>query len=159
MPDDWVTPETIQSFTPIQKSESLKPGAQSISLDANGDLAILGGTDGTAGVYSISQSRITHELEVGSGAVTDVLWVGSRAVIATSNGVVKIFDKGSEVSCFSGHAGRVTALAIHPSGEILASVGIDRSYILYDLTCYVQAIQISTNSGGENDTTMYSKTS
>ncbi len=147
VPNDWATPETIQSFAQIKKSEALYPVTQSFALDTDGDLALLGGANGRAGVYSISQNKVVHELEVGTGAVTDALWAGDRAIFATSAGAVKIFEKGSETSSFSGHAGPVTALALHPSGDLLASVGIDKSYIFYDLTSSTQALQIATNSG------------
>ena len=120
-------------------------GARAVSVDANGDLALIGGSDGTTGVFSLSQNKLVQELPVGS-SVTDALWAGSKAIVSTSSGVVKIFEKGVELSSFSGHAGAVTALALHPSGDILASVGVDKSYIFYDLTSSVQILQIYTDS-------------
>lgn len=101
-----------------------------------------------AGVFSISQQKMLHEhFEAASvGGVTESLWAGSLAVFATSSGVVKVFDNGSEVSNFHKHAGKVTALAVHPSKQILASVGVDKSYVLYDLTTSAPAMQIFTNS-------------
>lgn len=113
----------------------------------SGDLALIGGADGTAGVYSTSQKKLGHELKIGSDAVTCAVWAGNRAAFATSSGLVKIFENGTEVSSFSGHAGEVTALAVHPRGDILASVGVDKSYILYDLATSSQAIRVRTDSG------------
>lgn len=112
----------------------------------SGHLALIGGADGTAGVYSTVQKELGHQLKIGPDAVTNAIWAGSRAAFGTSSGLVKIFEDGAEVSSFSGHAGEVTALAIHPSGEILASVSVDKSYILYDLTASAQAIQVRTDS-------------
>ena len=148
LPDDWVDSETIQTFKVVSTSAHVCPGAKSLSLDASGDLALIGGATGVAGVFSISQNKILHELfEVGSvGGVTDSLWAGSLAVFATSAGLVKIFENGSEVASYHKHAGKVTALAIHPSEQILASVGVDKSYVLYDLTTSAPAMQIFTNS-------------
>ena len=40
----------------------------------------------------------------------------------------------------------MTALALHPSGDILASVGVDKNYTFYDLASSVQVLQISTDS-------------
>ena len=117
-----------------------------VSVHANGDLALLGGSDGVAGVFSISQNKLDQELPVGS-PVTDTLWAGSKAIVGTSSGTVKVFENDVEVSSFSGHAGAVTALALHPSGDILASVGVDKSYIFYDLTSFVQVLQMYTDSG------------
>lgn len=146
VPEDWATPDVIANFTPTQKSKPLYTGARTISVDASGDLALLGGNDGIAGVFSISQNKLIQELPVGN-PVTDTLWAGSKAIVGTSSGAVKAFENGVEVSSFSGHAGAVTALALHPSGDILASVGVDKSYIFYDLTSSVQALRIITDSG------------
>lgn len=123
-------------------------GARSLSLDKSGDLALVGGNIGIAGVYSLSQKQMVRELfEIETvGSVTDAVWAGDWAVFATSKGFVKIFDNASEVSSHNGHAGEVTALAVHPSNEILASVGVDKSYIIYDLATFTQAIQIYTDS-------------
>ncbi|KAI4135961.1 MAG: hypothetical protein LQ347_000193 [Umbilicaria vellea] len=146
VPDDWATAETIQTYVPVKRSEPLYSGSRSLSLDTSGDLALVGGADGVAGVFSISQNTVVHALKGGKGAITDTLWAGSRAVIATSAGVVKAFENGSETLNFSSHAGEVTALAVHPSGEILASVGVDKSYVFYDLEALVPATQVFTNS-------------
>lgn len=67
--------------------------------------------------------------------------------MGTSAGIVKIFEDGLETAHFSGHAGEVTALALHPSGQLLASVGVDKSYIFYDLDSSVQSVKIGTDSG------------
>ena len=149
MPEDWATSETVQSFTPTSTTQGSSPGSRAVALDPSGDLVLTGGSDGRANIFSIHQNKIVQELEVGS-RITDALWIGSRPALATSAGTVHIFDNGLEKSTFSGHAGEVTALALHPSGEILASVGIDKSYIFYDLTSSVQALQISTNCGKMN---------
>ena len=146
LPEDWATPDAISEFTPTQQSKSLYDGAREISVDSSGDLALLGGSDGIAGVFSIPQNKLVQELVVGS-PITGTLWAGSKAIVGTSSGTIKIFENGVEVSSFSGHAGAVTALALHPSGDMLASVGVDKSYILYDLSSSTRAIQIYTDSG------------
>lgn len=86
-----------------------------------------------------------QELAVGT-TITDAIWAGNKAIVGTSAGTVKAFENGVETSSFSGHAGEVTALALHPSGDIFASVGMDKSYIFYDLMSYTQALQITTDS-------------
>lgn len=148
LPDDWVDSETLQTFKVVAKSAPVCPGPKSLSLDASGDLALVGGATGMAGVFSISQNKILYELFVvdSVGGITDSLWAGSLAVFATSSGLVKVFENGSEVSSYHKHAGKVTALAVHPSKEILASVGADKSYVLYDLTKSAPAMQTFTNS-------------
>lgn len=121
-------------------------------MDASGDFALIGGATGTAGIFSISRNAFLHELfAAGSvGGVTDSLWAGNLACFATSSGVVKIFENGSEVSSYYKHAGKVTALALHPSKAILASVGVDKSYVFYDLTTSAPAMQVFTNSSKRN---------
>lgn len=148
MPDDWANAEALRTFTVLGTSAPVSPGARSLSLDASGDLALVGGATGTAGIYSISQNQVLHEFfEVDSvGGVTDSIWAGSLAIFATASGVIIIYDNGSEVSRYRGHAGEVTALAVHPSHEMLASVGVDKCYVLYDLTTSTQAMRIFTDS-------------
>jgi pre-mRNA-processing factor 19 len=147
VPEDWVTGESIQEFQPIEKSEPLYPGGKSLSLDASGDLALVGGSEGVAGVYSLSQKRVVQNLKGGCGAITDAIWVGNKATIATSSGAVKVYENGAEVANFGSHAGEATALAVHPTGDILASVGVDKSYVLYDLTTLSTITQIYSDSG------------
>ncbi|MCJ1230106.1 hypothetical protein MMC12_006777 [Toensbergia leucococca] len=146
VPDDWNTAESIQTFTPIETSKPLYPGVRSISLDESYDLVLLGGTEEAAGVFSIKQKQAVRSLPGGIGAVTGTLWAGNKAAIASSTGAVKIFDNEAEVCSFSAHTGEVKALAMHPSGEILASVGVDKSYVFYDLTSSALATQVYTNS-------------
>jgi len=125
----------------------LYPGSRFLALDRSRDLALLGGSDGVAEVVSISQKKVVQTLEAGSGTVTDGLWAEDRVVLATSTGAVKVFENDLEVSNFSGHAGEATSIALHPSREILASVGVDKSYIFYDLVSSTVATQIYTDSG------------
>lgn len=94
---------------------------------------LLGGADGTASVYSISQEQVVQSLECGSGAVVDGTWYGNKPVVSLSTGAVKVFDNGKELMDFSKHAGAAITLAMHPCGDILASVGADKSFIFYDL--------------------------
>ena len=68
-------------------------------------------------------------------------------MISTSAGRVKIFDGQDEVASFGAHAGDVSAIALHPSGDIIASVGVDKSYVLYDLTASTVATQVYADSG------------
>ncbi|KAL2053121.1 hypothetical protein ABVK25_006758 [Lepraria finkii] len=145
VPEEWATSDTIQSFAPLHKSKPLYTGARTVSIDASGDLALLGGSDGSAGVFSISQNKLVQEFSANSPVMV-TLWAGSKAIVGTCAGTVKVFENGTEVSSFSGHAGEVTGLALHASGGILASVGVDKSYILYDLTALTQVLQIYTDS-------------
>jgi pre-mRNA-processing factor 19 len=137
----------IEKFKPAYTSIALHPGGSSLAVDESGDLVLLGGADGSAGVHSISQNKVVHTLEGAKGQVTDTLWWGSRAVISTASGQVLVFEEGRQTVAFTSHAGRVAALALHPTGEILASVGADKSFVFYDLTTHRQISQMFDESG------------
>lgn len=126
-------------------SEPLYPGGKSLSVDSTGDLALIGGVDGIAGIYSISKQQIVQTLKV-DGPVTDAAFAGATAVVASATGSVKVFDNGSEIASFASHAGEVTAVAVHPTGDIIGSVGVDKSYVLYDLVTSSVVAQIYGNA-------------
>ncbi len=146
-PDNWVTSDALNSFAPVDKCEALYAGAQSFALNTRGDSVLVGGREGKLGVYSMSEKVIIQEMNAAPGSITDALWIGNSAAASTSTGNVKIWESGTEVASFAGHAGEVTALAMHPSGDILASVGIDKSYIFYDLSSNTIATRVLTNAG------------
>lgn len=81
------------------------------------------------------------------GPVSDAKWAGGKAVIGSASGSVKIFDNGVEVASFASHAGEVTSLAVHATNDIVASVGVDKSYVLYDLATNSVITQAFTDSG------------
>ena len=116
-------------------------------MDKSGDLAIVGGVDGIAGVYSIPDQRVLQALKGGGGSITGAVWAGSRAIISTSSGKVKMFEGQAELLTFSAHGGEVADIALHPSGDILASVGVDKSYVLYDLESMTTITQFHSDSG------------
>jgi pre-mRNA-processing factor 19 len=147
VPKDWASSEDIESYDVISTSELLYPGSSSIAIDESGERAIVGGSDGIAGIYSLPDNKILMVLKVRGGAITDAVWYGDKPVISTSSGVVKVFDGGQEAAAFTFHAGAANALAMHPSGEILASVGADKSFVFYDLVGEKPVTQVYTDCG------------
>jgi pre-mRNA-processing factor 19 len=145
IPETWATGEAIQQYKPTASSEPLYPGGKSLSVDSTGDLALVGGVDGIAGVYSISKQQIVQTLKV-DAPVTGAVFAGTTAVVATAAGSVKFFNKGAESASFDAHAGEVTAVAVHPTGDIVGSVGVDKSYVLYDLATSSVVAQIFGNA-------------
>lgn len=107
---------------------------------------LVGGVDGVAGIYSLAEKRVVSSLKV-DGAVTDAVWIGDKAAVATSTGAVKIFENGTEVASFNSHAGEATSLVTHATGDIIASVGVDKSYVLYDLAANSVITQIYSDAG------------
>lgn len=144
VPDGWVDAETVEKFGISSNSEPLYPGASSVAVDESGQLAIVGGTDGTLGVYSIPENKVQQSFKAGA-TITDAVWYGSNPVASTSSGAVKVF--GDSETTFTSHAGSANGLALHPSGDILASVGVDKSFVFYDLAGRNAVTQIYTDSG------------
>ncbi|KAK8232559.1 cell cycle control protein [Phyllosticta capitalensis] len=145
IPDGWATAETITSFDTTHTTDPLYPGGKTLALDKSGDLALLGGAEGVAGVHSISQKQAVQALKAG-GQITHGVWYDNKPVVATSAGAVKVFEDGAEVAQFTSHAGPVTSLSLHPCGDILASTGVDKSYVLYDLESSKVLTQIYTDT-------------
>jgi pre-mRNA-processing factor 19 len=144
VPKDWATSEAIEKFGVASTSEVLYPGLTSLAVNEAGQLIIVGGKDGVAGVYSISDNKLQQSYKAG-GVITDAVWYGSQPIVSSSSGNVKIF--GSDETTFTSHAGSANALALHPSGDILASVGIDKSFVFYDLPGGRAVNQVYTDSG------------
>ncbi len=118
---------------------------QPSSIGVGEGYAAIGGLKGDVGIYSIEAAKLERSLKAGE-PVTDTLWIGARVILATAKGSVKVFEAGAEVASFSEHAGPATGLAVHPSGDILASVGSDKSVAIYDLTALKPVTHIITDS-------------
>ena len=147
IPEDWANSEDLERFKPQALPESAYPGSTSIALDPSGDLVLLGGSDGEAGMYSLAKKEVVQTLKGGMGTVTRSAWAGGRSVLAMSSGVVKVFVSGSESASFNAHAGETRDLAVHPSGDILASVGVDKSFVIYDLESSAIITRVHTKTG------------
>ncbi|KAM3084538.1 hypothetical protein ACMFMG_001359 [Clarireedia jacksonii] len=141
VPKGWATTEEISQYAIASASDALYPGCT--SLASKGDHVIVGGSDGVAGVYSTAEQKLLRSYKAG-GAVTGAVFYGETPIVSTANGAVKIF--GDEETTFSSHAGAVNAIAMHPSGEILASVGVDKSFVFYDLSGKKVVTQVYADS-------------
>ena len=51
-----------------------------------------------------------------------------------------------EPGSFEAHTGSATAISVHPSGDMFASVGADGSYVLYDLQSMDTLTQVRADS-------------
>ncbi|KAE9370489.1 Prp19-domain-containing protein [Stipitochalara longipes BDJ] len=143
IPKEWADSELIEKFGVATTSKALYPGAKSLAVDEAGQSVIFGGDDGVAGIFSIPENKVVQSFKAG-GAVTDAVWYGSQPVVSTTSGAVKVFGD-SEIS-FTSHAGSANGLALHPSGDILASVGVDKSFVFYDLAGGKPVTQVYTDS-------------
>ncbi|KAF2113056.1 WD40-repeat-containing domain protein [Lophiotrema nucula] len=145
IPQGWATGEDVATFDLTSATDPLYPGSSSVALHESGDLALFGGADGVAAIYSISAEKIVHTLKAGA-PVTSTLWWESRALVGTANGTVKVFQDGDEVAELGSHAGAIVSLALHPSKAILASAGSDKRFIFYDLATFKTVSQVYTEA-------------
>lgn len=150
VPEDWATAESIQTYDVRSTADTQFTGAKTLAVDETGDFFLCGDSDGDIGVYDLKAGAFTTRSNVAAGAVTSGAWANDRPVIATSSGAVVVTQGGSVEMKFTQHAGAATAIAVHPCGEILASVGIDKSYVLYDLHSAKVLTQIFTDSGRQH---------
>ncbi|CEL03494.1 WD40-repeat-containing domain protein [Aspergillus pseudodeflectus] len=133
IPEGWATAEAISAYKPSESTDPIFPGGKTLSVNSAGDSALVETAEGVVGVFSLSQKQVLHSLQA-NGPVIDAIWAGEKAVVASATGAVKVFEGGNEVASFNSHAGAATGLALHATGDIVASVGADKSYVLYDLT-------------------------
>lgn len=148
VPADWTSAETISAFEEVSASDSIYPGGKFVALEESGDVALVGGADGVAGLFSLSKQDVVVTLKGQDGPIRDGLFVGESPVTASSSGVIKLWDQsGNAVGSFSAHGGELAAISAHPSGAILASVADDKSWVLYDLNKSETVARVRGGSG------------
>jgi pre-mRNA-processing factor 19 len=135
IPEGWITVQDIESFeskTPEWATSKAYKHCAALAED-DGDEAqtiIYANEDGSAIIHRTDGP--VYEVNCGSRITDSVIWNG-KAVFSLADGSVKIFESGKEVRSYSVHAGPATGVSLHPCDTLLASVGSDRSYVLYDL--------------------------
>lgn len=143
VPSGWASSEEIATFAP-QTSEPL-PVPQTSSLDTEAGYAAVGGLKGDVAIFSLASGEMERNFKVDE-PITDTVWHGSKIMFATSKGSVKVIEDGSEIASFSEHAGAATALSLHPGGNLLASVGTDKSFVFYDLTALKRVTRVFSSA-------------
>lgn len=151
VPEDWATGETIETYDVKSTADTQFTGAKTLAVDITGDFFLCGDSDGDIGVYDLKQNAFTTRSNVGAGGVTSGAWANDKAIVATSSGAVVVTQSGSVETKFHQHAGAATAVAVHPSGDLIASVGVDKSYILYDLHASKALTQVYSDQGKAED--------
>lgn len=147
VPEDWVTADEIQTFDLKSSVDSQFTGAKTLAADQTGDFFLCGDSDGTIGIYDLQQGAFTTRSNLGAGAILGGTWCNDKQAVATSTGVVAVAQEGAVQAKFHQHAGAATAVASHPSGEVLVSVGYDKSYVIYDLASMKVATQVFGDIG------------
>lgn len=147
VPEDWATGAEIAEYDVKSTVDTQFTGAYALAVDSSGDLFVTGDSDGTIGIYDLKQSAFVTRSNLGAGAITAASWARDTAVVSTANGAVVATSEGAVSATFHQHAGAASDIAVHPSGDLVASVGIDKSYVLYDLHAHSVLTQVYTDSG------------
>ena len=155
VPADWATGDEIASYKLSNTQDTQFTGAKTLAVDETGDFFLCGDSDGDIGVYDLKQNAFTIRSNVGAGAITSGAWANDKPIVATSSGAVVVTEGGSAKAKFHQHAGAATAVAVHPCGDLIASTGIDKSYVLYDLHTERVLTQIYADSGKSNKRHFY----
>lgn len=155
MPEHWATADTIQDFDANVVAEAVAPGATFLAMDEAADSVLVGSSESSAAVFSVSAGKVIHTLQLGNGSALAGTWWGGRAIVATSAGAIKVFEGENELTSLSKHAGAATSVALHPCGDVLVSIGVDKSFVLYDLQELAPLMQQYLNTGEEQLCTMY----
>ncbi|KAK3296465.1 uncharacterized protein B0H64DRAFT_417857 [Chaetomium fimeti] len=143
IPKGWANSDDVANLQQVSYTDLTV--SQASSLDTESEYAAIGGLDGKLDIYSIQGNTVERTLDIGE-PVTATAWTGSKVVLATARGSVKVFDNGSETASFQAHAGAATGLSVHPGGRILASVGVDKSFVFYDLESLEQVSRCYTDA-------------
>ncbi|KAH6627429.1 hypothetical protein F5144DRAFT_494004 [Chaetomium tenue] len=143
VPKGWANSDDVAALQQVAYTDLTV--SQASSLDTESEYAAIGGLDGKLDIYSIQGNTVERTLEIGE-PVTATAWTGSKVILATAKGSVKVFDNGSETASFQAHAGPATGLSVHPGGRILASVGVDKSFVFYDLESLEQVSRCYTDA-------------
>ncbi|KAL2123691.1 hypothetical protein VTJ04DRAFT_56 [Mycothermus thermophilus] len=143
IPQGWASADEVAALQQVAYTDLNV--TQASSLDTESDYAAIGGLDGKLDIYSVQANTVERTLDVGE-PITSTVWTGSKVIVGTAKGSVKVLDGGRETASFATHAGAVTGLAVHPGGRILASVGVDKSYVLYDLEALEKVSRVYTDA-------------
>lgn len=146
VPEGWVTGEEISSFETASSTSLPFAQVSALAVEEQGAYAAVSSAQGDAAIYAVDEGKVERQLSVGE-PVTDQLWAGTKLVLATAKGSVKVLDGGQEVASVAEHAGAATGLALHAGGEILASVGADKQVVFYDIATMAVVARCFADSG------------
>lgn len=158
VPEDWATGDMISAYDVQSSTDTQFTGASFLAADRTGESFMCGDSDGTLGIFDLKQASFTTRSNLGAGAVLAGVWANDKAVVATSSGAVVVSQEGAVQAKFQRHAGAARAVAAHPCGDLIASVGDDKSYVLYDLESGQVLTQISCDAGEYRDHTLVDRT-
>lgn len=145
VPAEWATSDTLSLFKPTKTIKTSCVDASFLSVNKSSNSAVTGSVSN--GAYIISSTDGSVATVVADEPVTAGVWTSSGIAVGTSRGKVALYENGQRVASLGSHASDVTGLAVHASGEILASCSSDKTYALYDLEQKQDLTQVQTSSG------------
>ncbi|KAI9711705.1 MAG: Pre-mRNA-processing factor 19 [Bogoriella megaspora] len=141
-----ITEEDLETFDVTSSISTSHSDGKTLAIDTTTGLALVAGPQGTADIYRVANGEHVQALKC-SAAVTAGLWWEGKPVISNSKGAIQIFEGGELLAETRIHAGPVNGLALHATGELLGSVGEDKSYIIYQLPNLKVVARNFTDSG------------
>ncbi|KFY57628.1 hypothetical protein V496_06371 [Pseudogymnoascus sp. VKM F-4515 (FW-2607)] len=145
VPAAWATRADVAAYEVVAKAEA--GDVVFVDVDAAGTQALVGGSDGAA-VVDVQTGAVAETLAKGESVAAGA-WAGEKAVLlvkAGNGGVVKVFEGAKEAGAIAAHAGPVNGVAVHPTGDVVASVGKDKSFVVYDLESLKAVAQVYTEN-------------
>jgi len=151
VPEDWATPDTLSSFEFTDSVSAISTGSKSLALDSTGTTALIGGNDGSLCTFSVQGQEALQTTQPDGSSINSVVAYNQGdkplSIVGKASGEVSILSNGTTVASFTSHAGAVTGLALHPCGDLLLSVGVDKSFVYYNLADMTVISQVYTDSG------------
>ncbi|WP_433309180.1 helix-turn-helix domain-containing protein [Micromonospora sp. CA-269861] len=109
-------------------------------------------TETRGSVLSAAAAPRRTELNVGGPSIYTVAFNPDHSLLASAagDGTIGLWDpaRGERIATLSGHTGRTADLAFADHGRLLASVGIDRSVIIWDVATRRQKTRLTVNGLG-----------
>lgn len=147
VPTDWTTTEQVQQFKSSKVFEPFQSKITSIAVAQQGTM-ILVASKNIVKIYRDMDENPAYSLECGKDEITCGLWMNELPIIASSTGFIYIYTSlDGNTKKISTHQSKVTAIALHPSGGLLASVTVDGEWAFHDLYTEQTVLKNRENTG------------
>jgi WD40 repeat protein len=134
----WMYHKRLKYDTPSKLLGVHVGGVQAVAVNAKGDLAASGGSDGIIRVWRIATAEILLELRGHKpGNISGLAFSseGDQLASASDDNTVKVWDarSGKQLHCLVGHTAWVSSVIFLPDNNTLCSGSADKTIIVWDL--------------------------